>query len=139
MHATNTAAIGTSQRTVSGSLAEQSTSLRDRPYVQLDGRITSYPEVSAAVLRVAIGLASTGVAAGDRVCIALPNCLDVLIASFSVRRDIKVMDVLPETPTGQGTQRRFTRTAGHLEPTGSRGREYLSAVVAARHGNQNDG
>ncbi|AWB83274.1 long-chain-fatty-acid--CoA ligase [Corynebacterium liangguodongii] len=57
---------------------------RDDPATCFFGRRLTYGELDAEVRRTAASLAASGVAAGDRVAIMLPNCPQHLVAFYAV-------------------------------------------------------
>ncbi|QYB07088.1 AMP-binding protein [Rhodococcus sp. USK10] len=74
------------ERTLGALLARQAGCRGDAVFVHFDGRDVSYREFDGLATTAAVGLADLGVKRGDRVCIALPNGIDFLVASFGLMR-----------------------------------------------------
>lgn len=73
-------------RTLGTLVSERARTHRDSVFVTVGDRSVTYHEFDALVTRAARGLLSVGIAHGDRVCLALPNSLDFLAASFGLMR-----------------------------------------------------
>jgi carnitine-CoA ligase len=73
-------------RTLGGLLRAQALTRGEAPFVHFEGHTLSYAAMDARVTRAAQGFASIGVAHGARVCIALPNGIDFLLAWFGLAR-----------------------------------------------------
>lgn len=58
----------------------------DAPALQFFGRVTTYAEMAADIVRVAAALKQRGVKAGDPVAIVLPNCPQHIVAFYAVLR-----------------------------------------------------
>ena len=58
----------------------------DKPFLVFEGTSTSYGAFDATANRVAHGLRHIGVAAGDRVCVMLPNCPPFLYTWFALMK-----------------------------------------------------
>ncbi|MDQ1174022.1 long-chain acyl-CoA synthetase [Microbacterium testaceum] len=58
----------------------------DAPALQFFGRVTTYAEMAADIVRVAAALKERGVKAGDPVAIVLPNCPQHIVAFYAVLR-----------------------------------------------------
>jgi acyl-CoA synthetase (AMP-forming)/AMP-acid ligase II len=73
-------------RTLGALVAERASTHEHSVFVDFGQESVTYGEFDALVTRAAQGLAALGVKHGDRVCIALPNCLEFLAASFGTMR-----------------------------------------------------
>jgi crotonobetaine/carnitine-CoA ligase len=73
-------------RTLGSLLATRAASQPDAVFVEIDDTAITYGEFDEAVTAAAAGLAKLGVRHGDRVCVALPNGLPFLTASFAAMR-----------------------------------------------------
>jgi crotonobetaine/carnitine-CoA ligase len=75
-----------SVRTLGGLLHVQARRFGDRAFVHFGGRDLTYAELDRLATATANGLRSLGVGHGDRVCLALPNGVDFLVAWFGLTR-----------------------------------------------------
>ena len=73
-------------RTLGQILGGQALTRGQAPFVCFEDRRLSYAEMDVGATNAAKGFASIGVAHGVRVCIALPNGLDFLLAWFGLAR-----------------------------------------------------
>ncbi|MBU8808184.1 AMP-binding protein [Mycolicibacterium goodii] len=76
----------TQSRTLGALVSERARTHRNSVFVTVENRSVTYHEFDALVTRAARGLLSMGVSYGDRVCLALPNSLEFLAASFGLMR-----------------------------------------------------
>lgn len=76
----------TDARTMGALISQRARTHADSVFVEVGGASVTYREFDALVTRVARGLMAVGVSHGDRVCLALPNSLGFLAASFGLMR-----------------------------------------------------
>lgn len=73
-------------RTMGALVAERAATHEHAVFIDVGSDSVTYGEFDALVTRAAQGLLALGVRHGDRVCIALPNCLEFLAAGFGAMR-----------------------------------------------------
>ncbi|WP_066272052.1 AMP-binding protein [Hydrogenophaga palleronii] len=73
-------------RTLGALLAAQARAKGDAPFVLCEQKTVGYAEADRLATSVAQGLGSVGVRHGDRVCLALPNGIDMLASWFGIGR-----------------------------------------------------
>src|SRR5918998_1601129 len=73
-------------RTVGETLRAQALARGDAPFVRFEDQTLTYAEMDRGATEAATKLASIGAAHGARVCIALPNGVDFLLAWFGLAR-----------------------------------------------------
>jgi crotonobetaine/carnitine-CoA ligase len=71
-------------RTIGHLLRQQALERGDKPFVAYAGRELTYSAMDDLARRTAGGLALAGIRHGDRVCLALPNGIDILTSWFAL-------------------------------------------------------